>query len=232
MHANAPIVSPAAAAADLPGLGSLCNQLNKAAADAWKADAGARLARLEICRRLCCFGREPAVVAEVERINKPDGKARPGRPKTGASFALEGLSKTSGVPKRTLERWYAEWRRIAKLLGIDLHDDRSFPEYVKKLAASRGQTPEAWLSERLDAEEELIRKAVEDLLKLPPKKFAEKIVAPVAGKLRRLLKTPTGHTRMLDAAQRKALREQLNQALAGTGLAVGEGSAKAHISNR
>ncbi|MBE7465429.1 MAG: hypothetical protein HS116_18280 [Planctomycetes bacterium] len=220
----APIVA-SARNAELPGLGKLVKDLKPAAVAAWRSDAEARLQRLELCRELCVFGEREEVLAEIEKINRPDGKAKPGRPKTGYRLAMERLSTESGVPFRTLERWMLEWRRFADLIQVDPSHAETLGDFCGHEAKASKMSLEAWISSVLDEQVEREARADNDLLQLAPQEFARKLTGPVAARIARLCQTETGHARMLPAPHRKALCNELNAALHRAGLVVMEGRA-------
>ena len=115
------IVAPAESATELPGLRKFCETLKEDAIFARDTGAEARFKRLELSRRLCAYGEQPAVKAELKALNDRE-KHRPGykggREFSGKTIAAKALAAVAKIPERTLYRWLAEWTEFSAALAI------------------------------------------------------------------------------------------------------------------
>ncbi|GMV82140.1 MAG: hypothetical protein AMXMBFR7_33240 [Planctomycetota bacterium] len=221
MKDAAPIVVQAEAEDALPGLGLFIQSLKPAVMNARCRRAEGHVAAWNVARAIFEYAARADVQTRVDAMNRlPDGKLKPGRPKSAHGLAMDAIEAKGLVTRRALEKWVYEWYSpgsddepatgIAALLKVKPGcAEKHFAEHVRK--PSEPEFVEDLLAKLAEQ-----RGGDTDEPDLPPAKWAEKALKP----LMRQFYDASGHPRALPKTKIRALAEQLDNVLEPFGWAV------------
>lgn len=211
-----PIVARAEAECSLPGMGALIKALQPRVNMARSSGAQGHIDAWSVARAIYEYAARADVQSAVKALNHlPDGRVRPGRPKTAHRLVMDRLVSDNLVTHRTLCRWVYEWFTPA--------EDGSEPRGVAVKLKLKPGCPEGefcdivaqntprladWVDGILKGTEEDTEAAVERDIP-SPKELAD----AVARKLQAVF-FRNGHPVLHTRAQKDAFSKRLNQLFA------------------
>lgn len=224
MKAVAPIVVQAEAEVALPGLAHFVKVVTPSIQATRKSYADARISGWNVARQIFEYSARADVQARVKALNTgPDGKNRPGRPRTAHGLVMDHLAQEGVVTRRTIEKWVYEWHRpgdgqsppmgVAQVLKLKpACSEKDFLDAARKNAADTA----AFVESTLEALAAQSGGDQDDPEKLPPTQWADKVAKPIL----RELTDAQGQPKVVAKARLKALAEKLDAVLDPFGWAV------------
>lgn len=222
MKAVTPIVVQAEAEDALPGLALFVHGMKNCVMAARKQNAIAHITKWNVARAIFEFSARADVQACVKAMNRqPDGKLKPGRPKTAHGIVMDTMAAKNLVTRRSIEKWVYDWYRPGH--GDEAPSGISVLLKLKPGCAEKefhqltSQNPDpAFVEDTLEKLSEQRGGESDEPDNLPPAQWADKTLRP----LMREFFDPHGNPRVLPKPKVKALAEKLAHVLEPFGWAI------------
>lgn len=208
-----PIVARAEAECGLPGLADLVKALNPRVRLARSSGAQGHVDAWAVARAVYEYAARADVQMALKVMNhQPDGRVRPGRPKTSHRLVIDELVRAGVVNDRTVRAWVYEWYTPAEDDGephgvavkLQLKPGCPEKEFQEIVARNSKDRLADWVESLLKGTEEDTDAAVER--DIPgPKELADS----VAHKLQKFFFI-NGHPILRTRAQKDAFSKRLN----------------------
>ena len=211
-----PIVARAEVECSLPGLAAFVKGLVAPIKKAREKNAEAHTHGWQVARAIYEYANRSEVQTALKAINhQPDGRVRPGRPKTAHRLAIDELVRQGLVNDRTVRRWVYEWYTPAEEEGeprgvsikLELKPDCAEKDLFGTVAQNSSRLAD-WVEGLLKDTEEDTAAAVERDIPSP-----RELADAVANKLEKVF-FRNGHPILRTRAQKDAFSKRLNQLFA------------------